>query len=147
MKNLDDLNYIKQRLNKFDYKDPFFIEDQYTQEEILIRDTAKSFAEKELFPKILEANRNEVFDINLFEKFGEVGLLGAQIKGYGCSGVSSVAYGLIAREIEKIDSAYRSCFSVQSSLVMQPINDFGDEEQKNKWLPKLAKGHLVGCFD
>ena len=81
-----------------------------------------------------------------FKKLGKIGLLGAQIKGYGCSGVSSVSYGLIAKEIERVDSAYRSCFSVQSSLVMQPIFDYGSEEQKKRWLPELAKGNLIGCF-
>ncbi len=146
MKNLKINNKIKSISSKFNFEDPFLLEEQLTEEEILIRDTAKVFAKKELEPNIVEANRNELYDINLFKKLGEVGLLGAQIKGYGCSGVSSISYGLIAKEIEKIDSAYRSCISVQSSLVMQPIYDYGDENQKQKWLPELAKGNLIGCF-
>ena len=146
MKSLKNHNNIEKIYSKFNFKDPFLLEEQLSQDEILIRNTARSFAQKELFPKILEANRNEVYDNDLFKKFGQIGLLGAQIQGYGCSGVSSVSYGLIAKEIERVDSAYRSCFSVQSSLVMQPIYDYGDEEQKNKWLPELAKGNLIGCF-
>ena len=145
MKSLKN-NHIEEIYSKFNFKDPFLLEEQLSQDEILIRNTARSFAQKELFPKILEANRNEIYDNDLFKKFGQIGLLGAQIQGYGCSGVSSVSYGLIAKEIERVDSAYRSCFSVQSSLVMQPIYDYGDEEQKNKWLPELAKGNLIGCF-
>ena len=145
MKSLKN-NHIEEIYSKFNFKDPFLLEEQLSQDEILIRNTARSFAQKELFPKILEANRNEIYDNDLFKKLGQIGLLGAQIQGYGCSGVSSVSYGLIAKEIERVDSAYRSCFSVQSSLVMQPIYDYGDEEQKNKWLPELAKGNLIGCF-
>ena len=146
MKSLKNHNNIEKIYSKFNFKDPFLLEEQLSQDEILIRNTARSFAQKELFPKILEANRNEIYDNNLFKKLGQIGLLGAQIQGYGCSGVSSVSYGLIAKEIERVDSAYRSCLSVQSSLVMQPIYDYGDEEQKNKWLPQLAKGNLIGCF-
>ena len=146
MKSLKNHNNIEKIYSKFNFKDPFLLEEQLSQDEILIRNTARSFAQKELFPKILEANRNEIYDNDLFKKLGEIGLLGSQIQGYGCSGVSSVSYGLIAKEIERVDSAYRSCFSVQSSLVMQPIYDYGDEEQKNKWLPELAKGNLIGCF-
>ena len=146
MKSLKNHNNIEKIYSKFNFKDPFLLEEQLSQDEILIRNTARSFAQKELFPKILEANRNEIYDNDLFKKLGQIGLLGAQIQGYGCSGVSSVSYGLIAKEIERVDSAYRSCFSVQSSLVMQPIYDYGDEEQKNKWLPELAKGNLIGCF-
>tara|TARA_A100001011_G_scaffold49707_1_gene47492 strand:+ start:57 stop:1271 length:1215 start_codon:yes stop_codon:yes gene_type:complete len=146
MKSLKNNNNIEKIYSKFNYKDPFLLEEQLSQDEILIRNTARSFAQKELFPKILQANRNEIYDNDLFKKLGQIGLLGSQIQGYGCSGVSSVSYGLIAKEIERVDSAYRSCFSVQSSLVMQPIYDYGDEQQKNKWLPELAKGNLIGCF-
>ena len=146
MKSLKNHNNIEKIYSKFNFKDPFLLEEQLSQDEILIRNTARSFAQKELLPKILEANRNEIYDNDLFKKFGQIGLLGAQIQGYGCSGVSSVSYGLIAKEIERVDSAYRSCLSVQSSLVMQPIYDYGDEEQRNKWLPELAKGNLIGCF-
>ena len=131
---------------KFNYMDPFKLEDQLTQEEIQIRDLAKNFAEKELLPNIVKQNRYEEYDKSLFKKLGKLGLLGAQISGYNCAGVSSVAYGLIAKEIEAIDSSYRSSVSVQSSLVMQPIFDYGNENQKLKWLPKLASGELIGCF-
>ena len=131
---------------KFNYLDPFKLEDQLTQEEIQIRDLAKNFAEKELLPNIVKQNRYEEYDKSLFKKLGKLGLLGAQISGYNCAGVSSVAYGLIAKEIEAVDSSYRSSVSVQSSLVMQPIFDYGNENQKLKWLPKLASGELIGCF-
>ena len=146
MKNLQSIKNIEKKDNTFDYKDPFLLEEQLTEEEILIRNTTRDFAQKELQPQILAANRNEVYDSNLFKKLGRLGLLGAQIPGYGCSGVSTIAYGLIAKEIERVDSAYRSSLSVQSSLVMQPIYDYGNENQKNKWLPELAKGNLIGCF-
>lgn len=126
--------------------DPFLLEKDYSEEEILIRNNTRNFARKELFPKIIEDNRYEKYDKNLFKKLGSLGLLGPQIRGYGCAGVSSVAYGLIAKEIEAVDSSYRSSLSVQSSLVMQPIYDYGSEFQKKKFLPKLAKGELVGCF-
>ena len=131
---------------KFNYLDPFKLEDQLTQEEIQIRDLAKNFAQKELLPNIVKQNRYEEYDKSLFKKLGKLGLLGAQISGYNCAGVSSVAYGLIAKEIEAVDSSYRSSVSVQSSLVMQPIFDYGNENQKLKWLPKLASGELIGCF-
>ena len=146
MKNLQSIKNIEKKINTFDFKDPFLLEEQLTEEEILIRNTTRDFAKKELQPQILEANRNETYDSKLFKKLGHLGLLGAQISGYGCSGVSTIAYGLIAKEIERVDSAYRSCLSVQSSLVMQPIYDYGNENQKNKWLPELAKGNLIGCF-
>jgi glutaryl-CoA dehydrogenase len=97
-------------------------------------------------PRVLEANRKEVFDRRIMSEFGELGLLGATISGYGCSGVSYTAYGLIAREVERVDSGYRSAMSVQSSLVMHPIYRWGSEEQKERLLPRLAKGELVGCF-
>merc|ERR1712183_619071 len=102
--------------------------------------------QEKLLPRVVLANRNEIFHREIVNEMGELGLLGPTIKGYGCSGVSSVAYGLIAREVERVDSSYRSAMSVQSSLVMYPIYDFGSEEQKNKYLPKLARGELVGCF-
>ncbi|KAG8877399.1 hypothetical protein FRB97_003440 [Tulasnella sp. 331] len=102
--------------------------------------------QEKLQPRVLDAYRTEDFDKSILSEMGQLGLLGATIKGYGCAGVSSVAYGLIAREVERVDSGYRSAMSVQSSLVMHPINEFGSEEQKEKYLPKLAKGELVGCF-
>lgn len=97
-------------------------------------------------PRVLLANRHEKFDREIMSELGELGLLGASIHGYGCSGVSYTAYGLIAREVERVDSGYRSAMSVQSSLVMHPIYRFGSDEQKEKWLPRLGKGEVVGCF-
>ena len=140
-------NELQNKVEKsFNFQDPFRLEEQLTEEEVQIRNLAKSFAKKELLPNIVLQNRHEDYDKNLFKKFGEIGLLGAQISGYCCAGASAVAYGLIAKEIEAIDSSYRSSLSVQSSLVMQPIYDFGSESQKQKWLPNLAKGNLIGCF-
>lgn len=128
------------------WRDMLFLEDSFTEDEILIRDAARSFAEDALMPLVTNSFRNETFDKDLFKEFGKVGLLGPFIDGYGCAGASYTAYGLIAREIERIDSAYRSTLSVQSSLVMHPINIFGSEEQKERFLPRLATGELVGCF-
>jgi len=130
----------------FDWKDALNLESKLTEEEIMVRDTAHQYCQEQLFPRVLLGNRNETFDRAIVSEMGELGLLGPTIKGYGCSGVSSVAYGLIAREVERVDSAYRSSMSVQSSLVMYPIYDFGTEEQKQKYLPGLAKGEKIGCF-
>lgn len=130
----------------FSWEDPLLLEEQLTEEERMVRDTAKSFAADVLMPGIIEANRHEIFDRNIMNKMGELGLLGSTIHGYGCSGVSEISYGLIAREIERVDSGYRSALSVQSSLVMYPIYAFGNEEQKEKYLPKLATGEYIGCF-
>ena len=138
-------------LNKHDYKtsawsDIFLLKDQLTEEENMIQETAKNYAQDKLIPRVLDNNRNESFDRNIFKEMGEIGLLGSTIKGYECPGVSYVAYGLIAREIERVDSSYRSCMSVQSSLVMHPIYTFGSEDQKNRFLPKLASGVFIGAF-
>ncbi|WP_333614208.1 acyl-CoA dehydrogenase [Psychrobacter sp.] len=130
----------------FDWEDPFLLRDQLTDEERMVTDSARQFFQKELMPGILEANRNENFDRNIMRQMGEMGLLGVTIDGYGCAGLSSVAYGLIAKEIEAVDSGYRSAMSVQSSLVMHPIWAYGTEEQREKYLPKLATGEYVGCF-
>ena len=130
----------------FEWADPFLIEDQLTEEERMIRDTARNFAQDRLMPGILEANRHEQFDRGLMQEMGALGLLGATIDGYGGVGASSVAYGLIAREIENVDSAYRSCVSVQSSLVMWPIFTYGTEDQRERFLPKLASGEHIGSF-
>ncbi len=124
----------------------FNMDDQLNDEEKLVRDTVYSYAQEKLMNRILESNRNETFDKSIFTEMGELGILGPTIQGYGCPGVSNVAYGLIAREIERVDSSYRSCFSVQSSLVMHPIYKFGSETQKNKFLPKLALGKMIGAF-
>jgi len=130
----------------FDYADPLGMDSLLTGEEREIRDQVRSFATDKLLPRIVQDNANERFDRKIMNEMGEMGLLGSTIKGYGCSGVSYVAYGLIAREVERVDSAYRSAMSVQSSLVMYPISIYGTEAQKEKWLPRLATGELIGCF-
>lgn len=130
----------------FDWEDPLNLESLLTEEEIAVRDTAREFCQESLLPRVLHAQRTEEFDKSILPDMGALGLLGATIQGYGCAGVSSVAYGLISREIERVDSGYRSTASVQSSLVMHPINEYGTDAQKEKYLPRLAKGELVGCF-
>ena len=146
MKKYKEIHKNNLKRTNFNFRDPFLIEEQYSSEEIMVRNTARNFAEKELLPKIVDANRHEKYDKDIFLKFGKMGFLGSQISGYGCAGISSVGYGLISKEIEAVDSSYRSSISVQSSLVMQPIYDFGNENQKKRWLPRLAKGELIGCF-
>eukprot|EP00058_Branchiostoma_floridae_P017112 XP_002602600.1 hypothetical protein BRAFLDRAFT_281524 [Branchiostoma floridae] len=131
---------------KFDWLDALNLESQLTEEEIMVRDQFRSYCQEKLMPRILMANRHETFDREIMTEMGQLGVLGPTIKGYGCAGVSSVAYGLIAREVERVDSAYRSAFSVQSSLVMYPINAYGSEVQKRKYIPRLATGELIGCF-
>ncbi|MGD8402566.1 MAG: acyl-CoA dehydrogenase [Anaerolineales bacterium] len=132
---------------KFKWDDPFLFNDQLNDEERMIRDTARRFCQEKLLPGITEANRNEHFDRNIMNQMGEMGFLGSTIpEEYGGAGLSYVAYGLIAREIERVDSGYRSAMSVQTSLVMHPIHVYGTEEQRQKYLPKLASGELVGCF-
>ncbi|MDN6276374.1 acyl-CoA dehydrogenase [Psychrobacter sp.] len=130
----------------FDWEDPFLLRDQLTDEERMVTDSARQFFQKELMPGIVEANRHENFDRNIMRQMGEMGLLGVTIEGYGCAGLSSVAYGLIAKEVEAVDSGYRSAMSVQSSLVMHPIWAYGTEEQRERYLPKLATGEYIGCF-
>jgi glutaryl-CoA dehydrogenase len=132
----------------YDWKDPFRFRDQLTEEEVAVWDAARSFCQGELQPIILEANRHEkTLDHNLMKKMGEVGLLGATIPvEYGGVGLGYVSYGLLATEVERVDSSYRSAMSVQSSLVMYPIYAYGTEEMKRKYLPELASGNLVGCF-
>jgi len=131
---------------RFVWEDPFLLEDQLTEDERLIRDSARDYAQEQLRPRVLEANRNELIDREVISEMGALGLLGATIDGYGCAGVNTTSYGLVAREIERVDSAYRSMMSVQSSLVMAPIHDFGSEAQRSAYLPRLAKGEIVGCF-
>ncbi len=128
------------------WDDILLLNDQLSEDERMIKNMAHSFCQEELMPGILMANREEYFDPHIMRKFGEVGLLGATINGFGCSGVNYVSYGLVAREVERVDSGYRSAMSVQSSLVMHPINAFGTEAQKEKYLPKLATGEYIGCF-
>lgn len=130
----------------FDWQDPFRLNDQLTDEEKIIADSAREFCSDRLSTRIIEANRNESFDRAIFDEMGEMGFLGSTITGYGCAGVNHVSYGLIAREIERIDSGYRSMMSVQSSLVMYPIFTYGTEEQREKYLPDLASGKKIGCF-
>ncbi|WP_085910012.1 acyl-CoA dehydrogenase [Kiloniella majae] len=134
------------KLGKFDWEDPFLLDVQLNEEERMVRDSARDYAQDKLMPRILEANRHENFDRDIMREMGELGFLGATIEGYGCAGVNYTSYGLIAREIERVDSGYRSAMSVQSSLVMHPIYAYGSEEQKQKYLPKLATGEYVGCF-
>ncbi|EKE10077.1 MAG: hypothetical protein ACD_16C00080G0013 [uncultured bacterium] len=133
-------------MSQFQWDDPFLFEAQLSEEERLIRDTVKNYAQERLMPRILEANRHETYDGAVFKELGALGYLGMTIEGYGCAGSSYTAYGLVARELERVDSSYRSLLSVQSSLVMNAIFEFGDEKQKQKYLPPLAKGELVGCF-
>ena len=126
--------------------DILLLEEQLSDEELSIQNTARDYCQSELMPRILEANRNEVFDKDIYKEMGNLGFLGAPIEGYGCAGVNYVSYGLIAREIERVDSSYRSAYSVQTSLAMHAIHKFGSEEQKNHYLPEMAKGNLIGCF-
>jgi glutaryl-CoA dehydrogenase len=131
----------------FDWADPFLLEAQLDDDERLVRDTARDYAQEKLAPRVLTAYREERFDREIMSEMGALGLLGPTIpEEYGGAGVSYVAYGLVAREVERVDSGYRSAMSVQSSLVMHPISAYGDEAQRRRWLPKLATGELVGCF-
>ena len=138
---------MSQSLTKFNWQDSMFLEGQLSGEEKLIRDTAHDYCQEHLAPRVLMANRNETFDREILNELGELGLLGSTLpEKYGGSEVNYVSYGLIAREIERIDSGYRSAMSVQSSLVIHPIYSYGTEEQKSKYLPKLLSGEWVGCF-
>ena len=137
---------VKPATETFRWEDPLLVDELLTEEERLIRDTAPDYAQSKLMPRILEANRNEIFDRAIFHEMGALGLLGSTLDGYGCAGTSYVAYGLIAREIERVDSGYRSALSVQSSLVMFPIYTYGNDEQRERFLPRLATGEIVGCF-
>jgi glutaryl-CoA dehydrogenase len=131
----------------FNWQDPFSFNTLLTEEERLIQETAQSYCQERLMPRILEANRHEHFDVAIMRELGELGLLGATLpEKYGCSGVNYVSYGLVAREVERVDSGYRSAMSVQSSLVMHPIYSYGSEAQRMKYLPKLASGEWIGCF-
>jgi len=131
---------------EFDWADPLRFDDLLSEDERLIRDSARAYCQDKLMPRVLSAHREERFDREIYDEMGALGFLGATIEGYGCAGVSYVAYGLIAREVERVDSAYRSAMGVQSSLTMHPIHAFGSEAQRQKYLPKMAKGEWVGCF-
>jgi glutaryl-CoA dehydrogenase len=131
---------------KLDWQDPFLLEQQLSDEQRMVRDSAAHYAQSRLLPRVREAFRREETDPAIFREMGEMGLLGATISGYGCPGVDYVSYGLIAREVERVDSGYRSMMSVQSSLVMYPIYAYGSAAQRDKYLPKLASGEWIGCF-
>ncbi len=130
----------------FKWDDPLLLDDQLSEEERMVRDAAHDYCQSKLMPRVLLANREERFDREIMTEMGEMGMLGATIKGYDCPGVNHVSYGLISREVERVDSGYRSAMSVQSSLVMYPIYAFGSDAQKEKYLPKLAAGTWIGCF-
>jgi glutaryl-CoA dehydrogenase len=130
----------------FDWTDPLLLDEALSEEERMVRDSARAYCQEKLFPRVLAANRHEHFDPEIMNEMGALGFLGSTIEGYGCAGVNYVSYGLIAREVERVDSGYRSAMSVQSSLVMYPIYQFGTEAQRRKYLPKLASGEWVGCF-
>ncbi|MBL8686675.1 MAG: acyl-CoA dehydrogenase [Alphaproteobacteria bacterium] len=136
----------KKAQTSFNWQDPLLLEEQLAEDEKLIQTTARQYAQEQLLPRVLESFRHEKFDPAIMREMGSFGLLGATIDGYGCAGVNYVSYGLIAREIERVDSGYRSAMSVQSSLVMHPIDAFGTEEQKKQYLPALASGEKIGCF-
>ena len=135
-------------LNKpvFNWEDPLLLEEQLTEEERMVRDSARAYAQDKLMPRVVEANRHERFEPEVLREMGALGFLGSTLQGYGCAGVNHVCYGLVAREIERVDSSYRSSMSVQSSLVMYPIYAYGSEAQRQKYLPKLATGEWIGCF-
>src|SRR3954465_2966030 len=130
----------------FVWADPLLLDEQLTDDERMIRDAARAYCQEKLMPRVLEANRHEKFHREIMNEMGGLGFLGAALEGYGCAGVNHVSYGLIGREVERVDSGDRSALSVQSSLVMYPIHTFGSEEQRQKYLPRLATGEIIGCF-
>ncbi len=142
----DATQHTPRKWGKFDWQDPLGLDAQLTEDERLVRDTARQYARDKLMPRIVEAYNTERFDREIITEMGALGLLGSTIHGYGCAGVSYVAYGLVAREIEMVDSSYRSTISVQSSLTMWPIYNYGTEAQRQKYLPRMATGEWVGCF-
>jgi glutaryl-CoA dehydrogenase len=131
---------------KFSWEDPFHLDEQLSDDERAVRDAAYAYCQEKLQPRVLMAARHEKFDREIMSEMGALGLLGSTIDGYGCAGLNHVCYGLVAREVERVDSGYRSAMSVQSSLVMHPIHAYGNEAQREKYLPKLATGEWVGCF-
>jgi glutaryl-CoA dehydrogenase len=132
--------------NEFQWDDPLLLDDLLSDEERMVRDAARAYCQEKLMPRVLEANRHEKFHREIMNEMGALGFLGPTIEGYGCAGVNHVCYGLISREVERVDSGYRSALSVQSSLAMYPIYAFGSEAQKQKYLPKMATGEWIGCF-
>jgi glutaryl-CoA dehydrogenase len=142
----EDRPAAARKMGPFKWDDALLLEDQLTEDERAMRDAAHDYCQDRLMPRVLEANRHERFDRSIMTEMGDMGFLGATLDSHGCAGVGYVAYGLIAREVERVDSGYRSAFSVQSSLVMYPIWAFGSEDQKDRFLPKLRTGEFVGCF-
>lgn len=130
----------------FQWQDPLLLEDQLDDDERMVRDSVRRYCQTELMPQVISANRDEQFDRSIMVEMGALGMLGSTIEGYDCAGLNYVCYGLVAREVERVDSGYRSAMSVQSSLVMFPIHAYGSEEQKEKYLPRLATAELIGCF-
>ena len=137
---------IRTARTAFQWSDPLLLDDQLADDERMVRDAARSYCDEKLMPRVIEANRHEKFDREIMNEMGALGFLGSTLTGYGCAGVNQVCYGLVAREVERVDSGYRSALSVQSSLVMYPIHEFGSEAQRQKYLPKLAGGEWIGCF-
>ena len=137
---------VKTNWTQLNWEDPFELDSQLNDEQRMVRDSARQYAQERLLPRVKDAFRNESTDPNIFREMGEMGLLGSTIDGYGCPGVDYVCYGLVAREVERVDSGYRSMLSVQSSLVMYPIYAYGNDAQREKYLPKLATGEWIGCF-
>jgi len=135
-----------QALPKFQWDDPMLLDQQLNPEERMVRDSAREYCQEQLLPRVTHAHRHEHFDREIMSELGELGMLGSTIEGYGCAGLSYVCYGLVAREVERVDSGYRSAMSVQSSLTMHPINAYGTEAQREKYLPRMATGEWVGCF-
>ncbi|HEY7993159.1 MAG: acyl-CoA dehydrogenase [Candidatus Eremiobacterales bacterium] len=133
-------------MSAFKWDDPLVLDSQLSDAEKMVRDAARDYCQGKLMPRVLEANRHERFDREILDEMGALGFLGSTIDGYGCAGVNSVSYGLIAREVERVDSGYRSAMSVQSSLVMHPIHAYGTDAQRERYLPRLGKGEIVGCF-
>ncbi len=131
---------------KLDWQDPFLLDRQLSDEQRMVQQSARQYAQEKLLPRVRDAYRKEETDPSIFREMGELGLLGSTISGYGCPGVDYISYGLVAREVERVDSGYRSMMSVQSSLVMYPIWAYGNEAQREKYLPKLATGEWIGCF-
>ena len=132
--------------HQFNWQDPLHLDEMLDEDERMVMESAHDYCQAKLMPRVLEANRNEHFDVAIMREMGELGFLGPTIDGYGCAGVNYVCYGLVAREVERVDSGYRSAMSVQSSLVMYPIHAYGDETQRQRWLPGLARGELIGAF-
>ena len=146
MQTIEDPARVTLSGGRFDWQDPFLIEQEITADERLIRDTARHYAQDKLMPRILQANRTESFDVEIMREMGALGFLGATLEGYGCAGIGYVAYGLIMRELERVDTAYRSACGVQGPLAMTAIYAYGSEEQRKLYLPRMATGELIGCF-